>query len=126
MSLVTNVPNVPLSITDSPIVKLACVLLTAQKTIFATPTLVIATAKVKPLVEITAKNAQPDILDTPIVTVITKKGWSKEFQIAKKNRETKLCKSPFKLTNFSFFSFSNFVRILDFLQSGTCWDTQFL
>ena len=84
MSLVTNVPNVPLSITDSPIVKLACVLLTAQKTIFAIPTLVIATAKVKPLVEITAKNAQPDILDTPIVTVITKKGWSKEFQIAKK------------------------------------------
>lgn len=68
MSLVTNVPNVPLSITDSPIVKLACVLLTAQKTIFATPTLVIATARVKPLVEITAKNAQPDILDTPIVT----------------------------------------------------------
>ena len=69
-SLVTSVPNVLLSITDSPIAKLACAPLTVQKTTFATPTLVIATAKLKPLVEITARNAQPDILDTPIVTVI--------------------------------------------------------
>ena len=70
-SLVTSVPNVLLSITDSPIAKLACAPLTVQKTTFATPTLVIVTAKLKPLVEITARNAQPDILDTPIVTVIT-------------------------------------------------------